>query len=231
VPVPPALRPRSRSAAALTLAVVTCVTLVACGDDEPGAADRLAERASSGLDQSYVTTYALTSEGLAEPATVQVWHTPATLRLDLETTSGVATSLTSADGVVSCQQPVKGESTCLQVAGPGEEPPDALDPALRDLFSGMLVVFADDGADLDVSEVDDDAEPVAEVPGEDVACFEVVGDPPAPVSPGTYCLSPDGVPTAAVFTSGQLTLTDLAAEPPVDADFEPPASPAPLPTT
>lgn len=220
------VRPRPRShargtrAAIVVLVAAPLLGLVGCGGDSADdPADQLSDfraRAAAGADASYTATYALTQGGNAGKADVAVSHTPDSLRLDISTPAGVATSITTPSGTVACQATGKAAPTCLQAAGPGEDPPAAFNPGLRDVFTSALSDLGDGFGTVEVlgTPTDTDA---------DALCGRVTGND---VPQGLYCLLPDGVVASANFTSGALKLTSQGAAP-ANATFAPLATPRP----
>jgi hypothetical protein len=254
--LPRSTRTLSRATAVLACGLLLAATTACGGDDEPTAADQLADRAAKGLTASYTASYTLSSS-TATPTTsasptatatvskpgaglVLVARTPDALRLDVTTATGVATSIRTAESTIACQSPTGGKTpTCLTVAGAGAAPPAAFDPGLRRLFDDTLRAFSEDTDTFTVTEA-----PGVSAAGVDAACFTVAPVAPvesqepgasasatAAVAAGTYCLSEDGVPVQATFASGTATLTTLRNETVGPDTFVPPATPTALPNS
>lgn len=231
--------PTLRSVTLPVLLTVLGLALTACGSSaSTSAADTLRTSATSGLNRSYTATYALTRAGSASgtgaEGTVTVYRTPTSLRLDVATSTGVSSSITTPTSTVACQRPTGNRKpTCLTVAGAGATPPAAFDPTLREVFGAMLRVFAASGHALQVGTPAPSATPTASSPAAvgTTHCFTVGGTPPPPVATGTYCLSSGGVPTFLSFPSGTATLTAYTPGPPAAARFVPDVAPTPLPSS
>jgi hypothetical protein len=209
---------------AAAVAVLAMIALVACGDSSTDdAGDELSDfraRAASAASGSWSAVYALeqTKDGApTEAADVAVAHRPDALRLDITTPQTTTTLITTSTGTVTCQATGRAAPTCLQAAGPGQTPPPALDPGLREVLDEGLQKLGEGFGTVEALPVQDGVNP-------DALCARVTGED---VPAGVYCLLPDGVPATITFPSGSITLTSQG-EAPADPTFQPPASPAPL---
>lgn len=195
--------------------------LAGCSDetsaDAPTQLSDFRDRAAQGAEATYSVTYTLAQGGDSGDATVAVAHTPDSLRLDITTKTGVATSITTPSGAVACQKPDNGDATCIQVAAAGQEPPAAFDPGLRDVFTSALSDLGQGFGTVEVVETPTGTDPEA-------LCARVTGND---VPTGLYCLLPNGLVASADFTSGTLALSDTG-DAPDDTTFSPPATPRPL---
>jgi molybdopterin biosynthesis enzyme len=230
---PPSHRPRRALTAVAAVALALALPgLAACSDsdEEPTPSEQVATLAQAGLTESYVATYAVDREGGSEAESVTVTRAQDRLRLEISTADGVATSITTPDGTVTCQDPAADDArtTCIAAAGPGEAPPAALDPGLRATFDTSLRTLAagsPDGGPITVSSTTAEDVPSA---GGPVQCFRVEGSSES-VDVGTYCFADSGILASAAFASGAITLTELTAAPD-DSAFTPPVEPSPLPS-
>ena len=221
-------------------AVFLCAASVACsGGSHPAqtniatAADALAALAEKGAAASYTATYAFHQASPDTTASVQVWRTDPSLRVDVVAGATTATLLVTRDGSYSCS--ISGSKrSCLLVAGAGQALPKPFDVAPANLFSADLRALAADSAAYDVKTAP--SQPRAgDVPA--AQCFDVAASvtgstPLVPAVPaGRYCFLADGLLADATFPSGntvKLTSFDLAT--PAPAQFTPYAKPTPLPS-
>jgi hypothetical protein len=244
------------AAALLTLGLLT-LGLAACGQDDPGPAPTtpvpsladdapdaradLAGLATLAQDHAYAALYSVDDgKGVARNvvATVAV---DGTWRVDVSggALGGTAdvTVVSTKAGVYQCtvsspQQPIT--PTCVRVANPGKDVPDAYDPEVERLFRPALTVFTDRQAPLSVAAV----QPLTGAKGSCFSVDTIAAALSAPVDVGIYCYTADGLLTAARVDFGTLTLVSTGAGPATvtlpgpEVQGQPmgTASPSPLPT-
>ena len=133
----------------------------------------------------------------------------------------------TAQGTYSCQVNRGQRAKCLQVAKPGSPVPSLFDAGQK-LWSDYLTELSTDASAYLIT-------PAGTTPATATlptgTCYAVApaATPPAnAVATGTYCLTEDGIPTKAAFTSGTFTLTRIAAAPP-SYGLRPLAPPTPIP--
>jgi hypothetical protein len=206
------------------------------------AGDVLASLAAKGAAASYSATYEFHQASPDTTATVQVWRTDTSLRVDVVAGATTATLLRTPSGSYSCSI-TNGKRSCLLVAGPGRPLPPPFDIAPASLFTTDLLQLADQTGAYDVKS----APPLsASGPAAGARCFDVTPAPAtasaspttspsaspsaAAVPAGRYCFTADGLLAAATFPSGntvRMTAAQVGAPP--AAQFTPYAKPTPLP--
>jgi hypothetical protein len=203
-------------------------TAVAPASTEPNdAATRLAAAARAARHAAYSATYAVRSSAAGAPSRVDVAVTPTATRVVLRLGSKRVIYLTNPRAQYACELPAGAQATCYLLGGSGQRLPGALDPGIGHLFADYPRTLAARTRDYRVTSVPPVAGGIRSS-----SCFDVSGRSASAaraVTDGTYCWSPAGELTAAVFPSGRLTLTRLGAAPNA-SELTPPASPTPLPS-
>lgn len=228
---PPCLTFRVFRPVAATLLAVT--TVAACGSSSSPApaattatvADALSHVAATAAAASYSATYTFFEAADRQSATVQVWRSPPSLRVDVVAHGTTATLIVGDDATYSCSM-TGARRACLRVAAAGQPLPAPFNVAPANLFTVYLRQLAARTADYDVV--------AATAPSPATRCFAVTpkATASAPQVPkGTYCFYADGVLAAAKYPSGNtVTLQSQQAATPSPAEFSPYAKPTPLPS-
>ncbi|MBV9097453.1 MAG: hypothetical protein JO079_05290 [Frankiaceae bacterium] len=221
-------------AAAAVLAVTAGCT--SSGGPRPGpaatsskAAAELTALAGRGAAATYTGFYSFHQVTPNSTATVDVWHAPPNLRVDVVAGGTTASFIRRAAATYSCASK-KGKLSCFTVAGRGQKPPAPFDVGPATLFSDDLVTLSASGASYDVTT----AAPVAasgSIPA--ATCFAVKSGlltPQPAVQAATYCFADNGVLTSVTYPSGNTArlFQLLRTVPP--KRFVPYATPRPLPS-
>jgi hypothetical protein len=184
--------------------------------------------AAAGLHQSYTAIYTVSAPNKAGTKVV-MRRTPAAYRLDVQRGVRVSILIHNVHGTYSCQQIVgHHRANCLFVARRQNAVP-ALFDAGQKLWADYLVELSRDAGAYTVKPAGTKAA-TAHVPA--ATCYSVTAGatkPRTPVAPGTYCLTSDGVPVSAKFTSGTFQLTALTKTAPAARFLVPVSKPTPIP--
>ncbi|GIG58893.1 hypothetical protein Lfu02_32650 [Longispora fulva] len=245
-----------RPVRALLALCVLAVPLSGCSDGpppKPGAAAtrtvapqepraQLAGLVAAALDHRYTASYTYTPKGQPARKMDVALGVDGSWRIDIPNGAlgGTANiSMVSVkDGVYQCGvAPVTapatpGPATCVKLAAPV---PGKYDVRVQHLFTDWLPPLTSRSAALSV------AVAKFEAPGSCYSVESTSASIAAPVDPGTYCFSPDGVLTGARIAAGTLVLVGAAAAPPASVPLPGPVSggpalqlaalpPAPTPT-
>ncbi|MFL6238848.1 MAG: hypothetical protein ACJ735_05050 [Actinomycetes bacterium] len=223
---------RGTTAAALAL---ICVAGCSSGGSKgpsptptPAAATQLQQIAAAGLQNSYTAVYKLRATKPAGTALVVVGRTPTAYRLNLHTGRSIAILIHNAHGTYSCHKDVGHAAKCLQVAKPGSPVPPLFDAGQK-LWSDFLVELSNNASAYLVTPAGTTPATGSAPAGKCYAIHPIASPAPAAtVTPGTYCLTADGIPTEAAFVSGTVMLTEVT-RPPKPRELLPLAKPIPIP--
>lgn len=197
------------------------------GSTSKAAAD-LTALAGRGAAATYTGIYAFHQASPDSTATVDVWHAPPNLRVDVVSGGTTASFIRTAAATYSCVSK-KGKHSCFTVAGPGRKAPAPFDVGPATLFSDDLVTLSASGASYDVTQ----AAPVAASAGLPAAtCFAIKAGlltPQPAVQTGTYCFADTGVLTSVQYPSGNTARLYLVLPTVPAKRFVPYAKPRPLP--
>jgi hypothetical protein len=214
-------------------ALLTVAAVAACGGGSSPApaatagtvADALSRVAATAASLSYSATYTFFEAADRQSATVQVWRSPPSLRVDVVEHGTTATLIVGDDATYSCSM-TGTRRACLRVAAAGQPLPAPFNVAPVNLFTVYVRQLAARTVDYDVV--------AATAPSPTTRCFAVTPKTTAAapqVPKGTYCFSADGVLSAATYPSGNtITLQSQQAATPAPAQFSPYAKPTPLPS-
>jgi hypothetical protein len=198
---------RAIAAAAAVLALGTgCTSNGSTPEPQPStsvsaAAAKLTELAGRGAAATYTGFYAFHQVTPSSTATVDVWHAPPNLRVDVVAGGATASFIRTATTTYSCAAK-KRKRSCFIVAHRGQKVPAPFDVGPATLFSDDLVTLSASGISYDVTL----AAPLPAAGGLPAStCFVVKSGlltPQPAVQPGTYCFADTGVLTSVLYPSG-----------------------------
>ena len=212
-----------------------CAACSSSGGHKPSAdgsaadAAQLTALAGRGAAATYTGIYAFHQESPDSTATVEVWHAPPNLRVDIISGGATASFIRTADATYSCASK-KRKLSCFTVAGPGQPAPAPFDVGPARLFSDDLETLSASGASYIVHRAMS-FPAVGAVPA--ATCFTVKAGlltPTPAVQPATYCFAETGVLTSVTYPSGNTARLSLVLPVAPAAKFKPYAKPAPLPS-
>jgi hypothetical protein len=226
---------RRPAAAALTALLALCAACASSGSRPPAprpssaAAAALTDLAGRGSGATYTGLYEFHQRSPNTIAKVEVWHSPPNLRVDVIRDGATATFIRTAKATYSCAKK-KHKVSCFTVAGAGKPAPAPFDVGPATLFSDDLVALSASGISYVVTE----APPVPARGGIPAAtCFGVKagGLTPVPVvQPGTYCFADTGVLTSVTYPSGNTARLLRVRTVAPAVNFKPYVRPSPLPS-
>lgn len=224
--------------------MVAGVVLTSCTSSSPpssnrsGPADVLSHVAANAAAATYTATYSFRQASSGAMATVQVWRSQPSLRVDVIANGTTATLIVGSDATYACSMTGTRRS-CLLVAAAGQPLPAPFSVAPANLFTVDVRQLAIRTIDYDVKV----ASTLTPTPASSTQpfpftaapqCFAVTPRPTAAapqVPQGTYCFAPDGILTAASYPSGNtIALTSAQVTTPAPGEFTPYAKPTPLPS-
>ena len=142
-----------RAAAAALTALAVLAAGAACtssgssgpnGNGPSAAAAMLVELAGRGAAATYTAAYAFHQVSPNSTATVDVWHAPPNLRVDVVSGGATASFIRTPAATYSCAMKQR-KSSCFTVAGPGRPAPAPFDVGPATLFSDDLVTLSASG--------------------------------------------------------------------------------------
>jgi hypothetical protein len=201
------------------------------------AAVALHERSAAAAQGRFTAVYALDSTKDAELATVRVYVLPTAFRVDVVEKTATASLYGGTDRQTDACTVASGIPTiCYDVAAAGAPIPPAFDAGVQRVFQRDLPTFARTTDGLLIRLAGADAT-LTGSPG--AQCYTVergTGAQPslqtaiAQIDNGTYCLTPGGLLTGFVSSSGHLVLSSHGAAP-TAAELKVPATPQKLPAS